>query len=182
MDVPVAAYKDAVEAPFVTRRLSDGDRIELGETSLSAVHTPGHASAHLCYYLDAERAVFAGDVVAGFGTVVIAPPDGNMQEYFATLERLRSMGLARIYPGHGPVIDDAPAKLDEYVAHRRERERQVVDAVAAGAAEIPAMVKRIYADVPEVLHPMAERSVLAHLEMLEAEGRVACEDDHWSLA
>jgi glyoxylase-like metal-dependent hydrolase (beta-lactamase superfamily II)/8-oxo-dGTP pyrophosphatase MutT (NUDIX family) len=182
MDVPVAAYKDAVEAPFVTRRLSDGDRIELGETSLSAVHTPGHASAHLCYYLDAERAVFAGDVVAGFGTVVIAPPDGNMQEYLATLERLRSMGLARIYPGHGPVIDDAPAKLDEYVAHRRERERQVVDAVAAGAAEIPAMVKRIYADVPEVLHPMAERSVLAHLEMLEAEGRVACEDDHWSLA
>lgn len=182
MSIPVAAFEDAVEAPFVTRRLRDGDEIAVGGGTLRAMHAPGHASAHVCYYLAAERALFAGDVVAGFGTVVIAPPDGNMQDYLATLERLRSLDLARIYPGHGPVIEDGPAKLDEYITHRRDRERQVVDALAAGATEIPAMVKRIYADVPEVLHPMAERSVLAHLEMLEADGRVVRADDRWSLA
>jgi glyoxylase-like metal-dependent hydrolase (beta-lactamase superfamily II)/8-oxo-dGTP pyrophosphatase MutT (NUDIX family) len=183
MRLPVAAFADAgPEAPFVTRRLNDGDEIVLGGASLRALHTPGHASNHLCYHLHAERAVFAGDVVAGFGTVVIAPPDGNMRDYLATLERLRDLDLERIYPGHGPVVADANAKLDEYTAHRRDREEQVVDAMRAGLNEIPAMVKRIYADVPEVLHPMAERSVLAHLELLESAGRVTRTDERWELS
>ena len=106
-----------------------------------------------------------------FGTVVISPPDGSLTDYMSTLERLRALDVGKIYAGHGPVVEDGKAKLTEYIEHRRDRERQVVEAMQAGDSEIPAIVKRIYADVPEALHPMAERSVLAHLEMLEADGR-----------
>jgi glyoxylase-like metal-dependent hydrolase (beta-lactamase superfamily II)/8-oxo-dGTP pyrophosphatase MutT (NUDIX family) len=178
MNLPVAAFG---EADFVTNRLSDGDEIALGEASLRALHTPGHASNHLCFQMEAERAIFSGDLIAGFGTVVIAPPDGNMRDYFSSLRRLRELEPARIYPGHGQVIEDAPAKIEEYIEHRLERERQVVEALESGLEEVPAMVKRIYAEVPEVLHPMAERSVLAHLEMLEAEDRVSRDGDAWRL-
>jgi glyoxylase-like metal-dependent hydrolase (beta-lactamase superfamily II)/8-oxo-dGTP pyrophosphatase MutT (NUDIX family) len=179
MKLPVAAFDSASE--LVSKQLKDGDEIEIGDVWLRAHHTPGHASGHLCYELGAERSLFAGDLMAGFGTVVIAPPDGNMRDYFSSLQRLRSLDLGRIYPAHGPVIEDGPLKIEEYIEHRRERERQVVDALAAGLGEIPAMVKRIYAEVPEVLHPMAERSVLAHLEMLEAEKRVSRDGDDWRL-
>lgn len=182
MRLPVAALGgEGPEAQFVTQRLQDEEVIDLEGAPIRALHTPGHASNHLCFHLPSERAVFAGDLVAGFGTVVIAPPDGNMGDYLRSLERLSKFGLSRIYPGHGPVIEDGPAKIDEYIAHRRDRERQVLEALGAGLAEIQAMVKRIYADVPEVLHPMAERSVLAHLEMLEAEGRVSREGTEWLL-
>jgi glyoxylase-like metal-dependent hydrolase (beta-lactamase superfamily II)/8-oxo-dGTP pyrophosphatase MutT (NUDIX family) len=177
----VAAFDAFGDPPFVTRKLSDGETIEIGGATLRALHTPGHASRHLCFYLEEERAVFAGDVVAGFGTVVISPPDGNLRDYMSTLERLRALDPQRIYPGHGPVIEDGAAKLDSYIAHRRDRERQVVEAMLAGLTDIKAMVKKIYADVPEVLHPMAERSVLAHLEMLEADGKAKRTDDAWEL-
>jgi len=176
LHLEVAAFG---EAPFVTRRLKDGEEINVGGATLRAMHTPGHASDHLCFELVEEQAVFTGDVVAGFGTVVIAPPDGNMSDYMTTLERLKALGAERIYPAHGPVIDDPKAKLDEYIAHRRDRERQVVDALEAGLTELPKMVERIYAEVPKALHPMAERSLLAHLEMLEAQGRVVRKDDTW---
>lgn len=182
MRIPVAAFANGDDAaPFVTARLGDGDEVALGDVVLRAVYTPGHASNHLCFHMAAERSLFAGDLVAGFGTVVIAPPDGNMREYLDSLERLRSLDVARIYPGHGPVVEDGPAKLEEYIAHRRDREQQVIDSLSGGPAEIPAMVKQIYAEVPEVLHPMAERSVLAHLEMLEKERRVSREGELWRL-
>jgi glyoxylase-like metal-dependent hydrolase (beta-lactamase superfamily II) len=168
----VAAFGMFGEPPFVTRTLSDGETISLGGATLRALHTPGHASDHLCYYLEEDGSLFAGDVVAGFGTVVISPPDGSLTDYMSTLERLRALDVGKIYAGHGPVVEDGKAKLTEYIEHRRDRERQVVEAMQAGDTEIPAMVKRIYADVPEALHPMAERSVLAHLEMLEADGHV----------
>ncbi|MEX0874898.1 MAG: MBL fold metallo-hydrolase [Actinomycetota bacterium] len=182
MPMEVAAFGAFGDPPFVTRKLSDGETIEIGGARLRALHTPGHASNHLCFFLESEQAVFAGDVVAGFGTVVISPPDGNLRDYMATLERLRQLTPKRIYPGHGPVIEDGTAKLDEYIAHRRDRERQVVEAMRAGLTDIPAMVKRIYAEVPKVLHPMAERSVLAHLEMLEADGKAKRSDDVWEPA
>jgi glyoxylase-like metal-dependent hydrolase (beta-lactamase superfamily II)/8-oxo-dGTP pyrophosphatase MutT (NUDIX family) len=177
----VAGFGTAAEAPFVSRTLEDGEVVALGDATLRALHTPGHASDHLCYFLEEERAIFAGDVIAGFGTVVISPPDGNLRDYMTTLERLRALEPERIYPAHGPVVEDGKAKLDEYIAHRRQREAQVVDALQAGLSDIPAIVKRIYADVPEALHPMAERSVLAHLEMLEADGRVKRDADNWTL-
>jgi len=179
LGVGVAAFADA---PFVTRRLHDGEHITVGEATLRAIHTPGHASDHLCFELVEERAMFTGDVVAGFGTVVIAPPDGNMLDYMTTLERLRSLQPDRIYPAHGPVIDDPGAKLSEYIEHRRDRERQVVDALEAGLASIPKIVERIYAEVPKALHPVAERSILAHLEKLSSDGRVVRAGDDWRLA
>ncbi len=184
MRIPVAAFGSGgggTDAQFVTQALSDGEEIDLGPASLRAVHTPGHASSHLCYHMGAENALFAGDLVAGFGTTVIAPPDGNMRDYIASLEKLGSFEIDRIYPGHGPVVEDGPAKLREYIAHRLAREAQVVEALQTGLSAIPAMVKRIYAEVPEVLHPMAERSVLAHLEMLEANGKVVRDGEEWSL-
>jgi glyoxylase-like metal-dependent hydrolase (beta-lactamase superfamily II)/8-oxo-dGTP pyrophosphatase MutT (NUDIX family) len=181
MPMEVGAFRSAAEAPFVSRTIADGETIALGDATLRALHTPGHASDHICYFLEEERAIFAGDVVAGFGTVVISPPDGNLRDYMTTLERLRALEPGRIYPAHGPVIEDGKAKLDEYIAHRRDREAQVVEALQAGLSEIPTIVKRIYADVPEALHPVAERSVLAHLEMLEADGRAQRDGDDWKL-
>lgn len=182
MGLPVAAHSPSGDVPFVSRTLADGERITLGEATLQALHTPGHASDHVAYHLLPENAIFAGDLVAGYGTVVIAPPDGNMRDYLASLTRLRALDASRLYPGHGPAIEDAAAKLDEYVAHRREREEQVVAALAAGLHTTKDMVKRIYAEVPEVLHAMAERSVLAHLELLEADGRVRREGEEWIAA
>ena len=179
LGVEVAAF--GTEAPFVSRTLADNETIDLGGTTLRALHTPGHASDHICFYLEAERAIFAGDVVAGFGTVVISPPGGNLRDYMATLRRLRSLEPVRLYPGHGPVVEDGVAKLDDYIAHRLDRERQVIAALADGLDEIPRMVARIYADVPEPLHVVAQRSVLAHLEMLEAEGRVCRDGERWEL-
>lgn len=178
----VAAFTDMGEPSFVTRKLADGETIELGGATLRALHAPGHASDHLCFLLEEDGSLFAGDVVAGFGTVVISPPDGDLRDYMSTLERLRALEVKRIYPGHGPVIEEGTAKLTEYIDHRRDRERQVVDAMRSGDTEIAAMVKRIYADVPEALHPMAERSVLAHLEVLETDGRVRrANDTRWEL-
>lgn len=170
----------AGDAEHVTRHIADGEEIRVGGATLRALHTPGHASGHLCYHLVEENALFAGDVVAGLGTVVIAPPDGDMGDYLATLERLEGLGVERIYPGHGPEIADGPAKLAEYIAHRRDRERQVLDALSAGLERIPDMVQRIYADVDPRLHPMAEMSVRAHLEMLEREGRVRRDGETWT--
>ncbi len=177
----VAAHRSMGDPPFVTKQIADGEVIELGDATLRALHTPGHASDHLCFFLEEDRTLFAGDVVAGFGTVVISPPDGDLGDYMRTLERLRALEPARIYPGHGPVVEDGTAKLQEYIDHRREREAQVLEALQAGLATTGAMVKRIYAEVPEALHPVAERSVLAHLEMLQSAGRVSCTDDNWEL-
>ncbi len=181
MRMEVAAFGEFGDPTFVTRTLTDGETIKVGGATLRALHTPGHASDHLCFFLEEEQSLFAGDVVAGFGTTVISPPDGNLRDYMHTLERLRSLEPSRIHPGHGPVVEDGKTKLDEYISHRRDRERQVLDALRAGLHEIPAMVKQIYAEVPKALHPMAERSVLAHLEMLEADGKVTRTDDHWEL-
>jgi hypothetical protein len=113
------------------------------------------------------------DAVVGRGTSFIDPPGGDLAQYLRSLERMRGLGARTIYPGHGPVVFDAAAKLEEYVEHRAERERQVLAAVANGAAAIGAIVEAIYVGYePDVL-PLAARSVLAHLLKLEAEGRVA---------
>jgi glyoxylase-like metal-dependent hydrolase (beta-lactamase superfamily II) len=156
--------------------LGDGDTIEATEFVLRALHTPGHASNHLCFLLEQERLLFSGDHIMEGSTVVIAPPDGDMAAYLESLDRLKGHRprLRAIAPGHGHLIDDPQAKIDEYVAHRLAREAQVLDRVrAAGTTTIDHLVQDIYADVPEALHPMAARSVWAHLLKLAAEGRVA---------
>jgi glyoxylase-like metal-dependent hydrolase (beta-lactamase superfamily II) len=164
-------YKDA-GLPEDVENLRDGDVIEGDGVTLVALHTPGHASDHLCYYLPQEKAVFTGDVVLGGSTTVIPAEDGDLLDYLRSLKRLQSLDVQTIYPAHGPVIEDAQAKLAEYVEHRLLRERQILDALGDGLTTIPVMVERIYKDVPTNLHPVAAQSVASHLKKLAREHRV----------
>jgi glyoxylase-like metal-dependent hydrolase (beta-lactamase superfamily II) len=158
----------------VDRRLADGDKIEATEFRLTAVHTPGHASNHLCYMLEEERMLFSGDHVMQGSTVVIRPPDGDMTAYLASLEKVKAMRIKSIAPGHGHLIDDPKPLLQWYIDHRLEREQRIVDALAArGSARIPALVEDVYTDVSPSLYGVARHSVHAHLLKLAAEGRVS---------
>lgn len=170
----VAFKKDAVVTPDIV--LKDGGVIEGTEWGLEAIHTPGHASNHLCFFLEEERVLFTGDHIMGGSTVVIAPPDGNMSDYLRSLERLKKRRIARICPGHGDVIEEPKVKIDEYIKHRLMRERQIVKELKLGPARITELVAKMYADVPEALHPVASYSVLAHLLKLKAEGKAAGRD------
>jgi glyoxylase-like metal-dependent hydrolase (beta-lactamase superfamily II) len=156
------------------RVLGDGDTIDGTEFRLVAMLTPGHAPNHLCFFLEEERVIFTGDHVLNGTTTVVNPQrGGDMVEYLASLERLRKLRrVARICPGHGDVIDDPKAVLDEYVAHRKMRERQIVKALQSGPAKISELVDRLYTDTPEGLIEMAGRQVHAHLLKLKAEGKV----------
>jgi glyoxylase-like metal-dependent hydrolase (beta-lactamase superfamily II) len=163
------------------RLLDDGDEIEFPGGRLRALHTPGHESGHCCYYEPERRWLFTGDTILSTGTTVIAPPDGDMRAYLASLERLAGLDLAVIFPGHGPPIDRPQEKIAEYVAHRLMREAQIVDALAAGVGRIADIVPRLYADVPAILHGMAGLTVHAHLDKLVAEGRVTADGDRFTL-
>jgi hydroxyacylglutathione hydrolase len=171
--LPVAkmVYRDA-DLPDSVTDLRDGAVIESEGATLVAVHTPGHASDHLCFYLKEERALFTGDVVLGGSTTVIPAEDGDLGAYLASLRRLLGLEVERIYPAHGPVIENGPALIREYIDHRMERERQILAALAEDLDTIPAMVARIYAEVPVALHPVAGQSVHSHLKKLAQEGRV----------
>jgi len=159
--------------PDAVEDLRDGERVEGDGATLVPVYTPGHASDHLCYYLVEEKALFTGDVILGGSTTVIPSDDGDLADYLASLRRLQTLDVRRIYPAHGPVIEDAQAKIREYIEHRLMRERQIVAALADGPATIPALVERIYSDVPVALHPVAAMSVESHLRKLAKEGRVS---------
>jgi ribonuclease/clavin/mitogillin len=152
--------------------LREGQVVAGDGVTLVPIYTPGHASDHLCYYLPEERALFTGDVVLGGSTTVIPADDGDLLDYLASLRRLLSLDIGRIYPAHGPVIEDGPGRIAEYIEHRLMRERQIVEGLQAGFETIPALVARIYAEVPADLHPVAAMSVESHLRKLAREGRV----------
>ncbi len=152
--------------------IDDGSVVETEGASLRAVHTPGHAEDHLCFVLEEEQALFSGDNVLGVGTTVIPGRGGDLAAYLRSLERLLAEAPGAIYPAHGPRIPDGRAKIREYIAHRLEREAQILAALRDGVGRVGAMVKRIYAAYPEALHAAAAQSVLAHLSKLEAEGTV----------
>lgn len=163
-------HKDA-GLPEPIDDVRDGERVEGEGVTLVAVYTPGHASDHLCYYLEEEKALFTGDVILGGSTTVIPSDDGDLLDYLRSLQRLLGLDVKRIYPAHGPVIEDGPAKIREYIDHRMMRERQIVEALGDGVRTIPALVKRIYADVSPALHAAAAMSVESHLRKLAKEGR-----------
>jgi glyoxylase-like metal-dependent hydrolase (beta-lactamase superfamily II) len=173
---PVLAWsrEGSPEADFL---LADEQVLGVGERRLRVLHTPGHRFDHLCFLLEDAEAVFAGDLVAGVGTVVIIPPEGDLLDYLASLQRLRDLHPRQLLPAHGPPIEDPDVLLAEYLAHRAERERQVLAGLAGGPVTVAALVAEIYADVDPGLHGMAAHSVLAHLLKLEREGRVARERD-----
>jgi len=158
----------------VDRVLRDGDVIEGSEWGLVAMVTPGHAPNHVCYFLDDERALFTGDhVLQGTTTVVNPARGGDMSEYLASTRRLRAIKrLTRILPGHGDVISEPYAVLDEYLAHRAEREKQVLGLLASGPMRVKALASKIYPDLPDGLVDMARRQVHAHLLKLRVEGVV----------
>ncbi len=167
----ICAPPGVLDGAHVERRVSNGDFIDVEGTPVEVIGTPGHTREHVCY-LTANGDLFTGDMILGFGTTTIFPPDGNMREYIASLRLLRSRNLRRIWPAHGPTRDDALALIDEYIEHRLERERQVLAALAAGA-RTPAQIRRhVYGDLDEKLHEAAEIQVEAHLIKLREEGRL----------
>ena len=167
----ILAPAGVLEDSQVDRRLSGGEVIHIEGIDVEVIATPGHTSEHVCY-LTSNGDLFTGDTILGFGTTAIFPPDGHMGDYLRSLHTLRGRNPRRIYPAHGPVREDAVALIDEYIAHRVERERQVLDAHANGARTAADMRKTIYPDLDEQLHKAAETQIEAHLIKLREEGLV----------
>jgi glyoxylase-like metal-dependent hydrolase (beta-lactamase superfamily II)/8-oxo-dGTP pyrophosphatase MutT (NUDIX family) len=162
--------------------LAHGERIELGpDTTLRVVHTPGHASNHLCYLLEQEKLLFTGDHLMQGSTVVINPPDGDMQAYLQSLRMLLDEKLEWLAPGHGFLIDRPHDVVRKTIAHRLQREAKVVAAIEQlGRGDIDALLPAVYADVSPKLHAVAARSLRAHLLKLRADGRVDEVEGQWS--
>lgn len=158
----------------------DGMKIRVGNCTLRAVHTPGHASNHVCYLLEEDRILLTGDHIMQGSTVVINPPDGNMQAYLDSLQRVKTLDIDYLAPGHGFLIENPGAVVDRIVAHRMAREEKIRKALAAlDEARVEELVALAYDDVPPQRHAMAARSLLAHLEKLQVEGRVMAEGLIW---
>lgn len=175
-DVRLDAGNDMDFAPDV--RFAHGEVIAGDGWALEAIHTPGHTSNHMCYALKDPHILFCGDHVMAWSTSVVSPPDGDMGDYLNSLEMIRQRGFAQLWPTHGPAVDDPDDFISQYITHRRARETQILEQLAAGHRTIPDMVRAIYADVDPRLHPAAAHSVLAHLIHLVEQGRVRC--DHGS--
>jgi glyoxylase-like metal-dependent hydrolase (beta-lactamase superfamily II) len=175
----IAGFAKFPKADEVTvkldRVLNDGDVVEGTEFGLEVIHTPGHAPNHLCFLLEEERVLFTGDHVLDGTTTVINPErGGDMVEYLKSLERLRKIRrISRLCPAHGDVIEDPYVRLEEYVKHRRMRERQILKTLGEGPTKISDIVARLYTETPEGLLEVAGRQVHAHLLKLRAEGKVA---------
>jgi glyoxylase-like metal-dependent hydrolase (beta-lactamase superfamily II) len=176
---PKPGPDDAAGTPITT--IDHGAVVATAGATLNAVFTPGHAPDHLCYYLVEEKALFTGDVILGAGTTVIPDETGDLGQYMDSLRRMLALDVEKIYPAHGTVIHNARQKINEYIAHRELRERQIIGALRDGPSAVTALVKRIYTDVPEFLHPAAAQSVRSHLRKLLNEGRVEEHDNVWSL-
>jgi glyoxylase-like metal-dependent hydrolase (beta-lactamase superfamily II) len=181
------AFPEWQDDSFVPdQTLQGGERLELGGSTLCVVHTPGHASNHLCYLLEEEKMLFTGDHVMQSSTVVINPPDGDMAAYIASLQALsRELGdaLEWLAPGHGFLMEKPKRAFDAIVQHRLKREAKVLAALRElGAAEPELLLKRVYDDVPERLHGVAMRSLNAHLIKLRADGAATQAGERWSAA
>jgi glyoxylase-like metal-dependent hydrolase (beta-lactamase superfamily II) len=159
-----------------------GELIEAGDGLLSAVHTPGHAPDHLCFWDEKARSLYCGDLAQSGATVWIPfELRGDLAEYLASIERVLALGPARLLPAHGPVIEAPEPLLRRYVEHRLAREGQIVEAMRAGAATADDITARVYRALSEKLLPMARQGVLAHLAKLEREGRARRDGEAWHI-
>ena len=181
LGMPAPGVDDYQDRSYVpTHVLSDGERIAGDDFVLTALHTPGHASNHVCLLLEAGGLLFTGDHLMNGSTVVILPPDGSMRRYLDSLRRLRELPVRDLAPGHGAVMPGAVTEIDRVIAHRLSREAAVIRAVRAqAAATLDELLPVVYADVPVSLHPVARYSLLAHVLKLEEEGRVLHDGDSW---
>jgi glyoxylase-like metal-dependent hydrolase (beta-lactamase superfamily II) len=162
--------------------LADGEAVTGPDWTLRALHTPGHTSNHLCFELEQEKALFTGDHVMGWSTTVVAPPDGDMAAYMRSLRLLMGRDDAIYYPTHGDPVAEPRRLVKGYIAHRRQREAQILRLLGEGAKPVPDMVAVMYAAIDTRLHAAAGRSVLAHLIDLEARGQVRRAGDGWVVA
>lgn len=180
--VPIYAF-ERQGVPALDYELSDGATLRVGGDTLRTIHTPGHRFDHLCFLLENARILFAGDHLSGITTNVIAPPDGDMLAYLNSLKRLQTLEISEIVPAHGPAINDPQTRIAEYIAHRLQREQQVLAVLRqlGPGATISHMVPLIYQDVAASLHPVAAWSVEAHLLKLLKEDVVERRDDGWTL-
>jgi len=172
-DVQVEEDGDMDFVPDV--ELRHGDIVEGDGWTVECVYTPGHTSNHMCFALREEKALFTGDHVMGWSTSIVSPPDGNMEDYMASLGLLLTRDDEIYWPTHGPAITDPKPFVRSFIEHREDRERQIVEQLAAGRTRIQDMVPIIYAAVDKKLYPAAARSVLAHMEHLVARGIVRTE-------
>jgi glyoxylase-like metal-dependent hydrolase (beta-lactamase superfamily II) len=164
------------------RVLRDGDRVRAGDDSLLALHTPGHSPDHLAFWHEPSATIFTGDlVVQGSSVMIHWSRGGDLGEYLASLQRLLSLEPRRLLPAHGPVIDDPPTILAGYIAHRLQREQQVLDALERGHATVQAIAESIYDGLAPALMPAAQENVRAHLEKLKRERRATDDNSRWSL-
>jgi glyoxylase-like metal-dependent hydrolase (beta-lactamase superfamily II) len=171
--VKVEEGGDMSFAPDVTVR--DDETISGADYTFDCVFTPGHTSNHMCFALREEEALFTGDHVMGWSTTVVAPPDGDMAAYMASLRKLHARDDEILWPTHGGPVKNPKPFLEAYIDHRMAREAQIAAALSDGIDAIPAIVARLYADIDRHLHPAAARSVLAHLIQMTQDGRVAVE-------
>jgi glyoxylase-like metal-dependent hydrolase (beta-lactamase superfamily II) len=172
-DVRMEAGDDAGFRPDVG--VSDGDEFAGAGWSIQAVSTPGHTSNHMAYALLEENALFPGDHIMGWSTTVISPPDGDMDDYLASLIKVRDRDYTTLWPTHGPPIREPRAFVQAYIDHRLDREAQIIARLEAGQTRIPDMVAIMYADVDKRLHPAACHSVLGHMIRLIKRGRVTAD-------
>ena len=163
------------------RVLADGESVTGPGWTLTAVATPGHTSNHLCYALEDSRALFAGDHVMAWSTTVVAPPDGDMADYMASLEKLHARDDRVYYPAHGPAVTNPRQLVRGMIGHRRQRERQILKLLGQRAQAIPELVPVMYKGIDERLWPAAGQSVKAHLLDLERRGLVIRSEDAWTI-
>jgi glyoxylase-like metal-dependent hydrolase (beta-lactamase superfamily II) len=166
-ELEVPAYGHAAGPEFdPDLRLTEGSTVTVGGTALEVIHTPGHSDDHLCFLTG--RILFTGDHIMGGSSVMVE----DMGSYLRSLERLQDLDLDRLYPGHGPEIEQPQEVISWYIAHRLQREQEILDAIAGGAVDVDSIVESVYRNVDRSLHPLAARSVAAHLRKLEEEGRI----------
>jgi len=178
--MPDDGRQDAAFKPDLV--LHEGDVISLHEFKLRAVHTPGHASNHLCYLLEEQKLLFTGDHIMQGSTVVISPPDGDMAVYLKSLDKLLALDLAALAPGHGHLIEKPHDEVRRLIAHRLKREQKVIDAFRQKSlATLDELLPFVYEDVPQGIHPIARRSLHAHLIKLAREGRAIEQESRWRL-
>jgi glyoxylase-like metal-dependent hydrolase (beta-lactamase superfamily II)/8-oxo-dGTP pyrophosphatase MutT (NUDIX family) len=183
--VRVAAHAETAKHVRIDVALADGEYMPLapgpaGDWNLRVVHTPGHARGHLCFYHERTRSLLSGDHVIGApGTVIVDPPEGDMAAYMKSLERLLRLHAETIFPGHGAPQGAADLRIQTLLDHRRQREHRVIAALTTAPRSLAELVEKVYADTPRALWPYAERSLLAHLEKLENEGRAERDGGSW---
>ena len=177
--VPIAAHpitaRDLRDFVKVDREFGPGETVDLSGDpgwTLRVLHTPGHARGHVCIFEERHRSLITADLMAGFGTILIDPPEGHMATYLDSLERMKRLGATALFPSHGPVMTNPKERIQEYIDHRLAREKQILDAWNAGLRDTASIVARVYTDVPATMHRIAERSAAAHLEKLREENRI----------